>query len=99
MRVCARREGHRAQGVAFGHSLGDTSAVGQADPTNPWYIPRPAGPYLVGVEDPDGHPEWHTLVRSGTGDGLRVVEWESNTGQIRMTAPTVLGRNPETPAP
>lgn len=70
-----------------------------ADPSSPWYWPTPAGPYMVGVEDPDDHPNWETLQRSGTGDQLRVVEWESNTGDIRMTGPTVVNRPPEAPAP
>jgi hypothetical protein len=53
------------------------------------------------VEDLDnGHPEeWVALQRSGTGDGLRVVEYERNTGCVRVSGPVVESNPPHAPAP
>jgi hypothetical protein len=69
------------------------------DPSSPWYVPRPAGQYPLVVEDPEDHPAWLTLQATGTGDRLRIVEWESNTEKTRVTGPVVVNNPPEAPAP
>lgn len=47
----------------------------------------------------EGYPEeWQVLSRSGTGEGLRVVEWDAVSDKIRVSGPVIEVSPPVRPA-
>lgn len=60
----------------------------------------PAGPYPLVIEDPHDHPNWIELEHQGSGTpGFLKVEYETNTGEIRVAGPIIQGERFIHPAP